>query len=177
MSDSAAPPPPSEGAAPVPSANKKSGKRMMEFGIVLVILASIVGIAFYMEPIGAFFRLHMWDKGAASRTVEEFMGAVQKGDQQKAQSFMTAPDLKPMMNGEKWQGFYMLSIAGRMDYFPEDMAPKQGAPKAADPEFLTVGDVALVTTTLDGGKALKYRLKMQDGSWKIVEIFGGRPHH
>ena len=177
MSDPTGALPPSEGVTPIPIANKKSGTRVVEFGIIAVILGLVVAVAANQEPIGAFFRLRLWDKGAPSRTVEEFMGAVQKGDQQKAQSFIGASDLKPMVEGGKWQGFYTVSIAGRMDYLAQDLAPKQSVPKASDSEFRNIGDAAEVRTTLDDGKALKYRLKMTEGSWKILEILGGRPHH
>ncbi len=176
MSDPTSEVPPSEGVTPVPIANKKSGRRVVEIGIIAVILGLVVAVAAYEEPIGAFIRLRLWDKGAPSRTVEEFMGAVQKGDQQKAQSFVGASDIKPMVVGGKWQGYYSVSIAGRMDYLAQDLAPKQGVPKVSDPEFRSIGDAAEVTTTLDDGKALKYRLKMTEGSWKIMEILGGRPH-
>jgi hypothetical protein len=159
------------------SRNSKRSSRITEVVVVVVIIGIIIAAAAYGETITAFFRLHLWDKGAASRTVEEFMTAVQKGDEQKAQSFVESRELKPLSEGGKWRGYYMVSIAGRVDYLPQDLAPTQGAPKASDPEFMTLGDIAEVKTTLDSGKPLKYRLKMKDGAWKIQEILGGRIHH
>ena len=59
MSDSTGTPTPTEGAAPVPITDKKSRKRVVEYGIIVVILGFVVALAAYQEPIGAFFRLHM----------------------------------------------------------------------------------------------------------------------
>ena len=105
------------------------------------------------------------------------MNAVQAGDQQKTQSLMGAAEMKPLMRNGKWAGYFMVTQAGQMDFLPEDMAPTQGKPAASNPKFITEGDAAEVMTTVGAGQPLTYRLKMNDGSWKITEIRGGRIHH
>src|SRR5690348_8462262 len=96
MADPVGPPLQSQGQAPVSQVTRKPRTRVVEIIIVLLIIGAIVGAAFFGENISAFFRLHLWDSRAASRTVEEFMTAVQKGDEQKAQSYLAAPEMKPI---------------------------------------------------------------------------------
>jgi hypothetical protein len=160
-----------------PAARKRSSSRKTEIIAVLILIIIVVCAAMFEEPIGAFFRLRLYDQGAPARTVEAFMTAVQKRDQKSAEAAVDAPELKPLTDNGKWDGFFMVTQAGRMDYLPEDLAPTQGEPKASDPKFIPEGDAAEVNTTVGTGKALKYRLKMRGGSWKIVEILGGRIHH
>ena len=157
-----------------PVATTKKRSRVTEYLMVVVILGVIVAAAFFQEQISSFFSLKLWDKGAPGRTVTGFLAAGKQGDQEKANSFLTAPEMKPLMKDGKWQGYFIVSQAGTMLFDMKELAPA-GEPTVAGTEFFTVGSGwAEVMAPDSTGKPVKYRLEMKDG-WKIREILGGRP--
>lgn len=155
------------------TAPKKRG-RAIEYLIILGMLGVIVLAAFYQEQLSSFFSLKLWDKGAPSRTVSAFHAAGKKGDQNLATSYLGASEFKPLMKDGKWQGYFIVSQAGTLEFVMDELAP---ASETADinTEFFTIGNgYAEVTCPDKAGKPVKYRLEMKDG-WKITEILGGRP--
>ena len=154
---------------------KKKRTRVGEIIGVLGVIGLIVFAAMFQESIAAFFSLKLWDKGAPSRSVEQFLTAGKKGDKQAAQALVGAKELQELNTDGKWRGYFLISQAGKMEFDFADLAP-QGEVKASAPEFMTIGRGAAEVTAPDStGKAVKYRLEMIDGIWKITEILGGHP--
>ena len=157
-----------------PVASTKKRSRIAEYLMVLVIVGIIVIAAFFQEQISSFFSLKLWDKAAPSRAVIGFLSAGKKGEQEKASSFLAAPEFKPLMKDGKWQGYFLVSQAGTMLFKIDELAPA-GEPTVTGTEFFTIGSgYAEVMAPDSTGKPVKYRLEMKDG-WKIREILGGRP--
>ena len=153
-----------------PAVTQKKRSRVGELLGVLVIFGVIVGAAFFQESIASFFSLKLWDKGAPSRSVEQFLAAGKKGDKVAAQSFIGAKELQELNKDGKWRGYFMVSQAGTLEFDMAELAP-QGEPKASEPEFITVGKgAAEVTAPSNNGKPVKYRLEMIDVSDSIILI-------
>ncbi len=154
---------------------KKKRTRSAEVIGVIVVIGLVVLAALFQESIAAFFSLKLWDKAAASRSVEQFLSAGKKGDKQATQALLGSKDFQELNTDGKWRGYFIVSQAGKMEFDFAELAP-QGEPKASAPEFITIGKGAAEVTAPDStGKAVKYRLEMVDGSWKITEILGGHP--
>jgi len=157
-----------------PTVTQKKRSRVGELVGVIVIIGVIVGAAFFQESIASFFSLKLWDKGAPSRTIEQFLAAGKKGDKAATQAFVGAKELQELNKDGKWRGYFMVSQAGTLEFDMAELAP-QGEPKASAPEFITIGKgAAEVTAPNSTGKPVKYRLEMIGGSWKIMEILAGR---
>lgn len=157
-----------------PVVTQKKRSRIGELIGVFVIIGIVVGAAFFQESISAFFSLKMWDKGAPSRTVEQFLAAGKKGDKAAAQALVGTKDLQELNTDGKWRGYFMVTQAGTLEFDFADLAP-QGEAKASEPEFMTIGAGSAMVSAADSkGKEIRYQLKMVDGSWKITEIRGGR---
>ena len=169
---------PAEGAPIAPSGpvqSRKKRSRLLDYFIVVVILGGVVLAAYYGEPISSFFRLRLWDRGAAGRTLVTFLDAMKQGDEKKATSLLAATAFTPVHRGGRFVGYRMSSMAGQMDYLAEDLA---GAtqPTVSRTEFMTIGrGAALVYVPNPKGELVKYRLEMTDNGWKVTEILAGRP--
>lgn len=149
-------------------------KRVLSYIPVLVILGGIVAAAFYQEQVSAFFTLRLWDKAAPTRTVTDFLNAVKAGDRAKADGFLADSTFQPLEKDGKWIGYFLVSIAGTLDFKADTMAGDTS--KVSEPEFQTIGAGAAVVKAPDAsGKMISYRLVMKDGTWKIAEILGGVP--
>jgi hypothetical protein len=158
---------------PMPAATPKKRRSIVEYLVVLGILGIIIIAALYQEQISSFFSLKLWDKGAPGRTVTAFLSAGKKGDQELATSYLGTSELKPLMKDGKWQGYFLVSQAGTLEFIMQDLAPS-GEPTATNTEFMTLGKGAATVMVPDSkGKPVEYRLEMKDG-WKITEIRGGR---
>jgi hypothetical protein len=154
-------------------AGKKKRSRLLEYGIVLVVIGIVVAAAAFSEPLLAFMRLRLWDRGAPGRAVEQFLIAGRKGDQQAADAMLGSKDFQPLTKDGKWIGYFIVTPAGKMEFDFNELAPAE--PKAGEVEFNTIGPGAATVAVPDSaGKPVKYRLIMQDGAWKINEILGGR---
>ena len=149
--------------------------RAFEYLLVLALMVIVVVAAYFQEPLTAFFKLRLWDRDAPARVVTEFLKAGKSGDQKATEAYLGSKEFKPLTKDGKWQGYFIVSQAGQMNFEFSDLAPA-GEAKAAGVEFLTIGNGAAEVTVPDSkGKPTKYRLEMVDGSWKITEILGGHP--
>lgn len=163
--------------APAGKAGKKKRGRIGEILGVLVIIGLVVGIAFYQETISSFFVLRLWDKSAPGNTVASFLAAGKKGDQKAADSYLGSSDFHALNKNGKWQGYFIVTPAGKIEFTFDDLAPN-AAPADVPTNFLTIGKgAAEVMMPSAGGKPVKYRLEMKDGAWKITEILGGHASH
>lgn len=158
---------------PRPATTPKKRSRLAEYLMVLGLIGIVVVAALFQEQISTFFSMKLWDKGAPARNVSEFLSAGKKGDQDRATSYLGASEFKPLVKDGKWQGYFLVSQAGTLEFIMQDLAPAEGSAKS-ETEFVTIGNGAAVVTMPDRtGKPVKYRLEMKDG-WKITEILGGR---
>jgi hypothetical protein len=159
---------------PLPTPAKKRS-RVKEYLVILVMLGIIVFAALYQEQLTSFVALRQWDRGAPARQVTAFLNALQKGDQAAAAQLLGEPAYKPIMNNGKFDGFFILTQAGRMNYTIDDTAPK-GELKDLKTEFNPMGKGSALVTAPDGrGQMVDYRLELFDGMWKITEMRGGKP--
>lgn len=159
--------------ATAPVAQKKRSRAGELIGVV-VILGVVIGAAFFYEQLSAFFSLKMWDKGAPARAAEQFVAAGKKGDKAGAKALLAANFQDLEIDG-KWRGYYMVSMPGRMDYDFQALAPA-GEPKAQDVEFFTIGKGWVELKIPDSTNTpIKYRMELVDGTWKVMDIFGGKP--
>ena len=156
-----------------PAAVPKARRRVVEYLIILIVMGIVILAAFYQEQVSTFFALKLWDKGAPGRTVTEFLSAGKKGDQTLATSYLGSNEFKPLMKDGKWQGYFIVSQAGTMEFHMNELAPA-AASTVSNTDFFPVGQYAEVKVPDSSGKDVKYRLEMKDG-WKITEILGGRP--
>jgi len=148
--------------------------RIIGYSIVVVIIGVIVLAAYFQEQIGYFFSLRLWDKDAPSRVVTEFLTAVKQRDQKKADSYLGTTAYKPLMKDNKWAGYFIVSQAGTMDFYADEIVGTEIKP--TETEFIYQGKgAAMVSVPNAAGKLEPYRLEMQNGSWKITEMRGGRP--
>ena len=154
---------------------KKLRSRILGYVIVLCFTGIIIAAAAYQEEISAFLRLKMWDKGGPSRAVVSFLGALKKGDQNEAKAFLGASNYQPVIEGGKFKGYLMQSMAGNMKFLAEDLVG-DASDKAISTEYMTIGNGAAKVVVSDAkGKPVKYTVEMINGTWKITEILAGRP--
>ena len=89
--------------------------------------------------------------------------------------FEAKTSYKPLMQNGKWNGFFIITQAGKMVFTLEDSAPK-GEITGLKTEYNLNGNVSALVTAPDGhGKMVDYRLEPFDGIWKITEMRGGKP--
>jgi hypothetical protein len=158
------------GSAQAGSGNK--GTRLVPYIIVALVIAALVVVAYFQEPLGHYFSLHAWDKEAPARTVTAFLNAGRKGDQQQASSYLGAQDLHPFVQNGKFVGYTLPTMAGTLEMRFDSLAAADPKPSAT--EFVYQGDGAAEVKVPDvHGKDVTYRLKMQGGAWKIMEIRAG----
>lgn len=140
---------------------------------VIVILGGIVAAAYYQEPLSAYISMRQWDRAAPSRTVEEFLKALQAGDKTKADSLLGDKMFQTLEQDGKWVGYFLVSNAGTLDFKSDTLIGE--SIKVSEPEFDPIGGAAMVTAPDATGKEVPYRLQIKDGGWKITEIRGGAP--
>lgn len=168
-----------EPAIPVIADRKisRTQRRIMEYLILLVIIGLIVGAAFYQESIGYYASMHQWDKGAPGKTVAAFLAAGKQGDQKTADSYLASSDFHALTRSGRWLGYFIATPAGKLEFDLSDLAPAV-ATQATETEFINRGPgIARVTMPDSKGKPVAYRLEMRNGSWKILEILGGKVGH
>ncbi len=155
---------------------KKKRSRVVEYLAVAVVLAVVVLAAMYQEQLSSYIRLKMWDKGAPGRAVEQMLTAGKNGDQQTVRRLLGTEDYKDLTDSSgKWRGLFMVTQAGTLDFYMEDLAPA-GEIKAKEVEFFTIGKGhAEVRVPDSAGKLVKYRVEIVDGEWKVTEILAGKP--
>lgn len=163
-------------SAPETTKQPKPRKRYTEYVIVLLILVFITLAALYQEQLSAFVALKKWDSGAPARQVTKFLTALQKADEATATSVLEPnSSYKPLKEKDKWNGYFIISQAGKMLFTLEDSAPK-GEIKDLAVEFNSMGKGSALVSALDGrGKMVDFRLEMQNGEWRITEMRGGKP--
>jgi len=151
--------------------------RAWSYGIVVLLIAGVIAASAYQEQIHAFFALRMWDRQAPARTVQEFLTAGFKGDQQGADAHLDAKELRPLTKDGQWVGYTTTNQAGTLDFDFKELTDGQNFTPAAT-EFISIGRPAAIVTMPDAaGKDLAYRLEPRGGSWKITEIRGGHPRN
>jgi hypothetical protein len=161
-------------STPTPEQPKKKKSRAKDYIILVVILAVLVSAALFQEQLMAFFTLKQWDKGAPARQVTAFLTALQKEDRAAADALLDTSIYKPLETNGKWNGYYIVSQAGRMDFSLADTAPKGTIP-SLEVEFNAMGEGSATVSAPDGhGKMVNYILKIVNGTWKIAEMRGGK---
>lgn len=154
----------------------KKRRSYTEYIVVLIVIAIIVIAAMYQEQIMNYVRLKQLGADKPAQQVKAFLTALQKGDQPAADAlFEPKTNYKPLMEGGKWNGYFIISQAGKMVFTLSETAPKGeiGEPKT---EFNMGDKISALVSTPDGrGKEVSYRLEPIDGVWKITEMRGGRP--
>lgn len=152
-------------------------RRVMEYAVLLVIIALIVGAAYFQEPIGYYASMHQWDKGAPGKAVSAFLAAGKRGDQKAADSWLGSGDYHPLTRNGRWLGYFVATPAGKLDFDFSELAPATET-QAIETEFIEKGPgIARVTMPDSKGQPVAYRLEMRDGGWKIMEILGGKVGH
>ncbi len=159
-----------------PTMQPKPKKRYGEIIGVFVLLGVIILAALYQEQLTSFFTLRLWDKGAPAKQVTAFLTALQKGDQAAASAiFEPNTSYKPLMEKDKWNGYFIITQAGKLIFTLAETAPKE-EPKDLKVEFNPNGKGSAMVTAPDGrGKMVDYRMEMIEGQWRITEMRGGRP--
>ena len=155
----------------------RTGRRILEYAVLLVIIALIVGAAYYQETIGYYTSMHQWDKAAPGRAVTAFLAAGKQGDQKTADSYVASSDFHALTRNGRWLGYFIATPAGKLEFELSELAPA-AATQATETEFINRGvGIARVTMPDSKGLPVAYRLEMRDGAWKIQEILGGKVGH
>lgn len=153
---------------------KKKKSRTKDFIALAVILVALVSAMLFQEQIMAFFTLKQWDRGAPARQVTAFLTALQKGDRAAADALLDTSLYKPLETNGKWDGYYIVSQAGRMNFSLAETTPKGTIP-ALEVEFNPMGEGSATVSAPDGnGRMVKFLLKIVNGTWKIAEMRGGK---
>lgn len=163
-------------ATPETANQPKPRKRYAEYIIILFIFGGIVLAAFYQEQITSFIALRRWDSGGPARQVTNFLTALQKGDEAAATSlFEPNTSYKPLKKDGKWDGYFIVTQAGKMVFTLEESTPK-GEIKDLKTEFNLQGKGSALVSAPDAkGKMVDFRLEVINGEWKITEMRGGVP--
>ena len=74
---------------------------------------------------------------APSKTVTDFLTAVKAGDKAKADALLGDPSFKTLEKDGKWIGYFIVSNAGTLDFFADQIVGKEIKP--SEPEFSTIG--------------------------------------
>jgi hypothetical protein len=155
----------------------RTRRRVLEYATILVIMALIVGVAYFQEPIGYYTSMHQWDKAAPGKAVSAFLTAGKRGDQKTADSWMASSDYHPLTRNGHWLGYFVATPAGKLEFDFSELAPVAET-QATETEFINRGvGIARVTMPDSKGQPVPYRLEMRNGGWKIVEILGGKVGH
>jgi hypothetical protein len=134
----------------------------------------MAGAAFFQEEIGYFFQLQAWNPGKPGQTVTSFLSAGREGKQSETDRYLDTNLFHPLEEHGKFVGYQVGTTVGSLEYrFNELAGPGQIRPSHTELVFKGNG-AAMVTVPDAEGKPIPYRLVMQDGSWKITEIRGGR---
>lgn len=154
--------------------SRKERKRFIEYSIVTVFIAVLMGAAYFQEDVASYLRLKMWDSAAPGRTVLEFLEAGRKGDKATTDRLLVSGGYQTVTRNGKWAGYSVTAMPGTMEFIFEDLSPSDRRVLAT--EFTRLGKgSATVTVPNAKGQPTKYRLEMTDNGWKITDILGGRP--
>jgi hypothetical protein len=148
----------------------KTPSRAGLYIVLAVLTAAVVAAAYFQEQLGYVFQLRMWDRGAPTRTVVEFLSAVKKGDQTGATSLLEIEGVQPLEEDSKWVGFRYVAQNTPFQVRLSDITPP-GEPAATRTELLFKGrGAARVFAPGKDGASVRYRLVVSGGRWKITEI-------
>ncbi|MBM3458124.1 MAG: hypothetical protein FJX77_06285 [Armatimonadetes bacterium] len=149
-------------------------QRLLFYGLTAFIGGAVIAGAAFQEQIGYYVRLKGWDREGPARSLSTFLAAGKRGDASTAGRFLGAKDLKPLERDGKWLGYRLQSMAGNQEFLMADMAPGDGT-RPTSVNYIYVGAGAAEVTMPDAkGTPIKYRMEMQDGEWKVMEILGGK---
>jgi hypothetical protein len=161
-----------EELAPAPPKRARGGRSGL-VAFLVVMVALIVGAAYYQEELTFFFSLRAWDRQAPAHTVATFLKAGAAGDKEGADRCLDVSQFEPLQEGGKFVGYQVPTTVGRLQYRFNELSGS-GEPRAEKSEFIFKGRGAAMVTVPDAaGRPIDYRLAMQEGGWKITEIRGG----
>jgi hypothetical protein len=170
---------PNEEAAPSPAESpaktpSRARRRRGEILFVAIVVALLAGAAYFQEEIGYFFQLQAWNPAKPGQTVARFLTAGREGNQSETDRYIDVNLFHPLEENGKFVGYQVGTTVGNLEYrFSELAGP--GDIRPTHSEFVFKGSGAAMVTVPDaGGKPTAYRLVMQNGSWQITEIRGGR---
>jgi hypothetical protein len=163
----------SEGAAKR-EARRQGRRRVGELAFVAVLALLMVGAAYFQEEIRYFFQLQAWNPGKPAQTVVHFLRAGREGKESEADRCLDVNLFHPLVEQGKFAGYQMETTIGSLEYrFRELAGPGEIRPSHSELVFKGNG-AAMVTVPDASGQPIAYRLEMQEGSWKVTEIRGGR---
>jgi hypothetical protein len=145
-----------------------------QFVFLAILIALIVGAAYFQEEIGYFFQLQAWNPGKPAQTVVSFLKAGSEGKKEEADRCIDTNLFHPLEQEGKFVGYQMGTTVGTQEYrFSELAGPGEIHPTKSELVFKGNG-AAMVTVPDAAGSPTDYRLTMQGGSWQISEIRAGR---
>jgi len=153
---------------------ERRSRPIKRYAILMVVIVIAVGglcaFGFFQEDIVMFFKLREWDHGAPGRAMTSFLNAAKRGDAAEADRFVDMTTFKPLKKNDKPIGYFLASMAGTLDIPFSELAP-EGEVQIASVKFVRLGEgAAEVQVSRRGTEPAKFRLKMREGAWKIVEI-------
>jgi hypothetical protein len=164
---------PSEGAAKG-AAGRPARRRRGEMAFVAVLILLMIGAAYFQEEIRYFFQLQAWNPGKPAQTVVSFLKAGREGKESETDRCLDVNLFHPLVEQGKFVGYQIGTTVGSLEYRIRELAgPGEIHPTHSELVFKGPG-AAMVTVPDAGGQPVVYRLEIQDGSWKITEIRGGR---
>ena len=140
------------------------------FVIIVVAVGGLCAYGFFQEDIELFIKLREWDHGAPGRAVTSFLNAAKRGDAVEADRYVDLTTYKPLKKDDKPIGYFLASPAGILDIPFSELAP-DGEVQIASVKFVRLSEgAAEVQVSRKGSDNAKFRLKMREGAWKIVDI-------
>jgi hypothetical protein len=145
-----------------------------QIAFLAILIALIIGAAYFQEEIGYFFQLQAWNPGKPAETVVSFLKAGREGKKAEADRYVDGNLFHPLEQAGKFVGYQMGTTIGSLEYRFSELAGS-GEIHPTRSELVFKGNGAAMVTVPDAsGSPTEYRLVMQGGSWQISEIRGGR---
>lgn len=151
---------------PAAGPRRRSRPYVLLAGVILLILLAGSAVAYYGEEIRLYLSLGGWNRAAAVRVVEEFVGHMQEGRIQEAVALVDPEHYRPYSEGGREVGLEHQDLSGRGRYFlPFDTLIPPGK--------VELGRVQL--TAADGG-GFVVPARFADGTegWFVVARSGSK---
>jgi len=134
----------------------------------VVVLAVVLGGAYYQEDLSTYFHLHAWDSASAEKVVRDFVGKVNAGDASAAND-LDGERAKAVMSGSKMKAVNHHGAMGRADTPLDQIVPKADI-KSTSTRIRARSQLFGIDVEYTDGHWAQFAVDRTSAGYKIVDV-------